>query len=99
MPYALLRGCFRPQKGRFKLREYLHGQHGPLPLYIASFRAYASNALLPIHLQGSIPGPWLAATWVGFPPTRLRGLAKLQLMGNPHFLLAKPIMTLQRLVG
>ncbi len=31
---------------------HLHGQHYLLPLHLASFRAYASNVLLPTHLQG-----------------------------------------------
>jgi hypothetical protein len=45
-------------------------------LRLASFRAYASSIALPQHLQGSIPGPWLAATGAGLPPARLRGIAK-----------------------
>ena len=56
--------------------EYLQGQHHLFPLHLASFCAYASSAPLPEHLQGSIPGPWLAVTWAGFAPARLRGIAK-----------------------
>jgi len=40
------------------------------------FCAYASSTPLPECLQGSIPGPWLAVTWAGFAPARLRGIAK-----------------------
>jgi hypothetical protein len=56
----------------------LQGQHHPFPLHLASFCAYASSTPLPKHLQGSIPGPWLAVTWAGFAPARLRGIAKPQ---------------------
>jgi hypothetical protein len=56
--------------------QRLQGQHHLLPLHLASFRAYASSAPLPGHLQGSIPGPSLTVTRVGFPPTRLRDLAR-----------------------
>src|ERR1022692_2823974 len=40
----------------------------PLPLRLASFRAYASSIASPRYLQDSIPGPWLAVTGAGFPP-------------------------------
>ena len=56
--------------------NYLQGQHHLFPLHLASFRAYASSTPLPEYLQGSIPGPWLAVTWAGFAPARLRGIAK-----------------------
>ena len=55
---------------------YLQGQHHLFPLRLASFCAYASSLPLPECLQGSIPGPWLAVTWAGFAPARLRGIAK-----------------------
>ena len=58
--------------------DYLQGQHDLFPLHLASFCAYASNIPLPECLQGSIPGPWLAVTWAGFAPARLRGIAKPQ---------------------
>ena len=48
-------------------------QHWP-PFHLACFCAYASSALLPVHLQGSIPGPWLTVTRAGFSPARLRAL-------------------------
>lgn len=51
--------------------QLLQGQHHLLPLYLASFSAYASSTSSPGCLQGSIPGPWLAATWAGFAPARL----------------------------
>ena len=62
--------------------QRLHGQHDLLPLHPASSPAYASSILSPEYLQGWIPGPWLTATWVGFPPIRPRGLARLQLMDD-----------------
>jgi hypothetical protein len=65
--------------------QYLHGQLYLLPLHLASFRAYASIELSPAHLQGSIPGPWLAVTWVGLSPTRLRGLARPQPWPVPYY--------------
>jgi len=51
------------------LARFLQGQLRLLPLRLASFRAYASSIALPRYLQGSIPGPWLAATGAGFAPT------------------------------
>jgi hypothetical protein len=48
--------------------QHLHGRLYPLPLLLACFRAYASSALLPAHLQGSIPDPWLAVTEAGSHP-------------------------------
>jgi hypothetical protein len=68
--------------------EYLQGQHHLFPLHLASFCAYASSTPLPEHLQGSIPGPWLAVTWAGFAPARLRGIAKPQPLLAPHWVLA-----------
>ncbi len=56
----------------------LQGQHHLLPLHLASFRTYASSALLPRHLQGSIPGLRLSVTWMGLVPIRIRGLARPQ---------------------
>jgi len=44
----------------------------------------ASSILLPENLQGWIPGPWLTANWVGFPRTKLRGLARPHLMDDTH---------------
>jgi len=38
---------------------------------LACFRAYASNAMSPSHLQGSISGPWLAVTGAGFTPANV----------------------------
>ena len=58
--------------------NHLQGQHHLFPLHLASFCAYASSIPLPEYLQGSMPGPWLAVTWVGFAPTRLRGIATPQ---------------------
>ena len=57
---------------------HLHGQHYLLPLLLACFRTYASNALLPVHLQGSIPSPWLAVTGAGFSPARMCSIAQPQ---------------------
>lgn len=65
------------QHGHFGT-PHLHGRHYPLPLLLACFRAYASSALLPAHLQGSIPGPWLAVTGTGFAPVRIGGIAQPQ---------------------
>ena len=48
--------------------QILQGQLDLLPLRLASFRAYASSIASPQYLQGSIPGPWLAATGAGFAP-------------------------------
>jgi hypothetical protein len=48
-------------RGDFGTR-FLQRQLDLLPLRLASFRAYASSIALPRHLQGSIPGPWLAVT-------------------------------------
>ena len=67
-PSALSNGNF----GALHLQGRLH----PLPLHLACFRAYASARLLPDTQQGSILGPWLAVTQVGFPPTKVRGIAK-----------------------
>jgi hypothetical protein len=69
--------------------QRLHGQHHLLPLHLAASHAYASSTLLPRYLQGWIPGPWLAVTWIGFPPTRLRHLARPRLMGDPRSELKK----------
>jgi hypothetical protein len=57
---------------------HLHGQHYLLPLLLAGFRAYASSALLPVRLQGSIPSPWLAVTGAGFSPARMCSIAQPQ---------------------
>jgi len=57
---------------------HLHGQHYLLPLILACFRTYASSALLPVRLQGSIPGPWLAVTGAGFTPARICSIAQPQ---------------------
>ena len=56
-----------PQCGLFGT-FHLHGRLHPLPLRLACFRAYASSAPLLLHLQGSIPDPWLAAIWAGLSP-------------------------------
>jgi len=56
----------------------LQGQPHLLPLHLASFRAYASSTSLPICLQGSIPGSWLAITWTGFAPASLCSIARPQ---------------------
>lgn len=63
--------------------DHLQGRHYPLPLHLACFRAYASSATLPQHLQGSIPGPWLAATRAGLSPARIHGIAKPQPRPDP----------------
>lgn len=64
---------------------HLHGRLHPLPLHLASFRAYASSdASLP-RLPGSIPDPWLAVIWAGFPPTGLHGMAMPQPRLDPIF--------------
>ena len=60
----------------------LQGQPHLLPLHLASFRAYASSTSLPICLQGSIPGSWLAITWTGFPPASLCSIARPQRLFN-----------------
>ena len=62
----------------------LQGQPHLLPLHLASFRAYASSTSLPICLQGSIPGSWLAITWTGFPPASLCSIARPQRLFNPY---------------
>jgi hypothetical protein len=67
-----------------------HCQPHLFPLHLVSSHAYASSILLPEHLQGSIPGPWLTATWVGFPPIRLRDLARPQLMDDTKSQFLKP---------
>ena len=41
------------------------------PFHLACFRAYASSELLPVRLQGSIPGLWLAVTRAGLSPARV----------------------------
>jgi len=71
-----------PQCGLFGAL-HLQGQHHLLPLHLATSSAYASISLLPDWLQGWIPGPWLAVTWAGFAPARLRDIAKPLLMGDP----------------
>ena len=58
--------------------QHLHGRLYPLPLLLACFRAYASSARLPVRLQGSIPGPWLAVTGTGFTPAGICGMAQPQ---------------------
>ena len=60
----------------------LQGQPHLLPLHLASFHAYASSTSLPICLQGSIPGSWLAITWTGFPPASLCSIARPQRLFN-----------------
>ena len=45
-----------PQCGHFGTL-HLHGRPYPLPLHLASFRAYASSVPSPARLQGSIPDP------------------------------------------
>ena len=65
------------QSGHFGT-HHLHGRHYPLPLLLACFRAYASSIVLPLYLQGSIPGPWLAATGTGSPPARICSIAQPQ---------------------
>ena len=61
----------------------LQGQLHLLPLCLAFFPAYASSTSLPICLQGSIPGSWLAITWAGFTPASLCSLARPQRTSNP----------------
>jgi len=65
---------------------HLHGRHYLLPLLLACFRAYASSALLPVHLQGSVPSPWLAVTGAGFSPARICCIAQPQPRPDPVFL-------------
>ena len=55
----------------------------PSPFHLACFRAYASSKLLPTHLQGSIPGLWLAVTRAGIPPARVRDIAMPQPRPDP----------------
>ena len=69
---------YRPYPMRLFRDFILQGQHHLLPLRLASSRAYASSASLPIRLQGSIPGSWLAITWAGFPPASLCSIARPQ---------------------
>jgi hypothetical protein len=57
---------------------FLHGRLYPLPLFLASFRTYASSIMLPVCLQGSILGLWLAVTEAGVSPARLSGIAQPQ---------------------
>ncbi|WP_275096466.1 hypothetical protein [Sedimenticola hydrogenitrophicus] len=54
----------------------LQGRLNPLPLHLACFRTYASTVPLPLRLQGSIPGTWLALTRAGVSPARMCGIAK-----------------------
>ena len=70
------------QRGHYGT-QHLHGRRYPLPLLLACFRAYASSAPLPAHLQGSIPGPWLAVTGAGFPPVRIGSIAQPQPRPGP----------------
>jgi hypothetical protein len=57
------------QRGHFGTRTFTAVD---LPLFhLACFRAYASDALSPTHLQGSIPGLWLAVTRAGLSPARV----------------------------
>ena len=65
------------QSGHFGTHT-LHGRRYPLPLLLACFRTYASSVLLPLRLQGSIPGPWLAATGAGSPPARICNITQPQ---------------------
>ena len=78
----LLRGHFGTQ--------HLHGRLYPLPLHLACFRAYASSALLPACLQGSIPGLWLAVTRTGLTPARLHNIAQPQPRCDPFVYLPTP---------
>ena len=71
------------QRGHFGT-QHLHGRHYPLPLLLACFRAYASNTMSPSHLQGSIPGPWLAVTEAGFTPARICNIAQPQPRPGPR---------------
>jgi hypothetical protein len=71
------------QSGHFGT-PHLHGRRYPLPLLLACFRAYASSALLPACLQGSIPGPWRAVTGTGFPPVRIGSIAQPQPRPDPE---------------
>jgi hypothetical protein len=52
-------------------------------LLLACFRTYASNTLLPLRLQGSIPSPWLAVTGAGFSPARICSIAQPQPRPDP----------------
>jgi hypothetical protein len=73
------------QRGHYGT-PHLHGRRYPLPLLLACFRAYASRALLPASLQGSIPGPWLAVTGTGFAPVRIGSIAQPQPRPDPTVL-------------
>ena len=66
-----------PQCGHFGT-FHLHGRLHPVPLRLACFRAYASSAPSPEHLQGSIPDPWLAVIWAGLSPAGTCGIAMPQ---------------------
>ena len=72
-----------PQCGHFGT-FHLHGRLHPVPLRLACFRAYASSTPLPEHLQGSIPDPWLAVIWAGFPPAGFHGIAMPQPRPDPQ---------------
>src|SRR6266404_3228773 len=64
-------------------RDYfLHGDTRPL-FHLACFHAYASSVVLPLRLQGLIPGLWLAATRAGFPPARSHDIALSLLISIP----------------
>jgi len=74
--------CWRPEAiGPLPLwpfRDFdLHGSTRP-PFHLACFRAYASSAPSPVHLQGSITGLWLTVTRAGLSPARMCGIAMPQ---------------------
>ena len=73
--------------------QLLQGQHHLLPLYLASFGAYASSTSSPRCLQGSIPGPWLAATWAGFAPARSTRHCQAATVSAAHALVGRHYAT------
>ena len=72
------------QRGHFGT-QHLHGRHYPLPLLLACFRTYASRAMLPPPLQGSIPGPWPTFTGAGVHPLEDCGIAQPRPRPDPNF--------------
>jgi len=75
---------YRPYPMRLFRDCILQGQRHLLPLRLAFFRAYASSISLPLCLQGSIPGSWLAITWAGFAPASLCSIARPQRTSTPY---------------
>jgi hypothetical protein len=75
-PIQALQNWRRKQPEIFSKRVYNH----------SGLDTYASSALLPVHLQGSIPSPWLAVTGAGFSPARICSIAQPQPRPDPVLL-------------